>query len=75
MKLTIEATATVDTVGGKIPARIWTGTTESGIPIKAWIALIQPQTHDETALAEFAREMKEVPASRELVSFDIRMVL
>ncbi len=75
MKITLEATATVDTVGGKIPARIWIGSTKSGVPVKAWIAVIQPRTVDETALAEFARELRDVPASRELVSFDIRLVL
>jgi hypothetical protein len=75
MKITLEATATVDTIGGKIQARIWTGTTESGIPVKAWVALIQPQTHDEAVAAEFASELREVPASLELVSFDIRLVL
>ena len=75
MRITLEATATVDTVQGKVPARIWVGQTESGVPVKAWIAVIQPQTHDETALAEFAREMKEVPAKRELSTFDIRLVI
>lgn len=43
MKITLQATATVDTVGGKIPARIWEGSTESGVPVKAWIAVIQPR--------------------------------
>lgn len=75
MKITLEPTATVDTIQGKVQARIWVGATEGGIPVKAWIAVIQPQTHDEAALAEFGRLMKEVPASRELVSFDIRMVI
>jgi hypothetical protein len=75
MKITLEATSTVDTIDGKVQARIWTGATETGVPVKAWIALIQPQTHDETALSEFGRELGAVPASRELVSFDIRMIL
>ncbi len=75
MKVVLEATATVDTVGGKISARIWEGTTDAGIPVKAWIAVIQPQTHDEAALTEFAKALKEVPAKRELTSFDIRLAL
>jgi hypothetical protein len=32
MKITLEATETIDTVQGKIPARIWTGTTDAGVP-------------------------------------------
>lgn len=75
MKITLEPTATVDTIDGKVQARIWEGTTETGIPVKAWVAVIQPQTHDEAALAEFRRLMKEVPAKRELTSFDIRLVV
>ena len=75
MKITLEATGTVDTVGGTIPARIWQGTTESGVPVKAWIAVIQPQTDDEALLEQFGKELKEVPASRELTSFDIRLVI
>lgn len=75
MKLTLTATATIDTVNGKIPARIWEGTTESGVPVKAWIAVIQPQTDDKTLLEQFDRELKEVPAKRELTSFDIRLVI
>lgn len=75
MKLTIEATDTIDTVDGKVRARIWRGQTESGVPVKAWICVVQPQTHDAEALAQFKRELSEVKASRELVSFDIRMVL
>jgi hypothetical protein len=75
VKVTLEATSTVDTVGGKIPARIWVGATESGIPVKAWLAVIRAETDDETALAEFDRELRSVPASREFVSFDIRMAL
>jgi hypothetical protein len=75
MKITVEATGTIDTIKGPIMARIWEGHTESGIPVKAWIAVVQPQTHDEAALAEFDRQLKEIKASRELVSFDLRMVL
>lgn len=75
MKVTLEPTATVDTISGQIPARIWEGTTDKGVPVKAWIAVIQPQTDDEKLLAEFAKALKEVPAKRELTSFDIRLVI
>ena len=75
MKITVEATSTIDTIDGKIQARIWSGTTESGVPVKVWIAAIQPQTDDETALAQFGQDLREVPGNRQLTSFDIRMVL
>lgn len=75
MKLTLTPTDTIDTVGGNIPARIWEGTTDTGVPVKAWIPVIQPQTADIKLLAEFDRALKAVPASRNLTSFDIRLVL
>lgn len=74
-KLTLTPTATVDTVGGKIQARIWKGTTEDGVPVKAWIAVIAPQTADEAQLKAFGEALKQVPASRELTSFDIRLAI
>jgi hypothetical protein len=74
MKLTLEPTATIDTVGGKISARIWKGHTDAGVPVMVWVNVIQPQTADPALLAAFDRELKEVPARRELVSFDVRML-
>ena len=74
MKVTLTPTATIDKLEGRISARIWEGETESGIPVKVWISSIQPQTHDARKLAEFDRELKELPRNRELVSFDLRMV-
>jgi hypothetical protein len=76
MKITIETTDVIDTAqGGPVRARIWKGETDSGVPVKAWVCIVQPQTHDAEALAQFERELREVEASRELVSFDMRMVI
>ena len=75
MEITLRATGQVDTIGGRIQARIWEGTTESGVPVRAWIAVIQPQTHDEAQLATFDAELKSVPYERRLASFDMRLVL
>lgn len=72
MKLTLQPTAKMESVQGT-PCRVWEGETESGTPVKAWVAAVQPQTHDEALLAEFGRELKEMPYQRELVSFDLRM--
>lgn len=78
MQITLKPTAIVDTVtgsvGNQIRARVWEGRTDAGVPVKAWITLVQPQTDDPEMLLAFGRELKEVPAQRELVSFDIRLL-
>ncbi len=74
MKLTLEPTATLDTVQG-VPCRQWKGTTEDGIEVIAWIATVQPQTHDAEKLKAFEQQLKDMPYRRELVSFDVRLAL
>ena len=75
MKLTLHPTATIDTIDRTIQARIWEGTTGLGVPVLAWIAVIRPQTDDTSLLAAFEAELREVPAQRDLVSFNIRLAL
>jgi hypothetical protein len=75
MRITLDATDTVDTIDGKIQARIWQGTTDAGVAVKAWIVVIQPQTHDLESLAAFDAELKLIPAARRLVSFDLRLAV
>ena len=78
MKVTIESTSSVTRIeieGHKVPVRLWKGATESGVPVHCYVTLISPQTHDEDANAAFAREMQEHKVERELVSFDLRMIL
>ena len=72
MKLNLEPTGRIETVEGT-PCRIWTGTTDGGVPVHAYIAVIQPQTHDPDAIATFEAALEEVPYERHLVSFDLRM--
>jgi hypothetical protein len=74
MKLILTPTTTIDTIDGTVRARIWEGTTDNGVPVKAWIATIQPQTTDETMLIEFERDLQSIRASRELASFDVRLL-
>jgi hypothetical protein len=75
MKLTLTPTSEFETVEG-CPCRVWTGETETGTPVRAWVRMVSPQTHDAEANEQFARELKELPKFRkELVSFDLRMVL
>lgn len=74
MKLTLTPTTAIDTIDGKVRARIWEGTTEDGVPVKVWISAIQPQTSDEAKLAQFERDLLSIKATRELASFDVRML-
>ncbi|MCJ2069624.1 hypothetical protein MKK75_12630 [Methylobacterium sp. J-030] len=73
MKLTLEPTDRIEDVRGT-PCRVWSGTTDAGTPVLAWIPAVQPQTHDPDELAAFEAELRKMPYRRELVSFDLRMV-
>lgn len=72
MKLILESTSTVERVHG-VPARVWKGQTESGIEVQCWISIIQ--VHKDADHAQFERELMEIETRRELVSFDMRMIL
>lgn len=78
MKITFESTdKIVDlvTANGTVPARIWEGVTESGIPCHAFITRIAVQK--DLNSSQFDRELKETkPLSKELTGvYDTRMVL
>ena len=72
MKLIIEATGTVETVHG-MPARVWKGKTDSGIEVTCWIPFVRVARADDNS--QFERELSEVKVSRQMVSFDYRMLL
>jgi hypothetical protein len=60
VKITIESTSQLGTCND-VPARIWQGTTESGIPVIAFITRIGvPDGHDPS---EFERELIEPPTT------------
>jgi hypothetical protein len=62
LRITIDSTDQIvelDCDGGRMPARIWAGATEGGIPVMVLVTRISPQTHDEAANAAFAAELKE----------------
>lgn len=76
MKMTLESTGQIETVHG-VPARLWKGKSEGGIPLLCWIPIIRADyTH---ACAEQVRaletELASIKVDRQLVSFDMRMVL
>lgn len=73
MKVTLESTTLIATVNG-VPARIWEGHTESGIPVHAYITRIGvPKGQDES---QFQAELQECrPPSPEIEAIPLRMIL
>lgn len=72
MKIELEPTVALDTVNGT-RCRIWEGKTDKGVPVKAWIATVSPQTHDKDANELFARELREVKGEYRNVGMDLRL--
>lgn len=77
MKVTLESTSKVvelETPKGTVPARIWEGHTETGIPVHAYITLIAaPAAEDH---AEFLRDLEEHRAPTPAVAaIPLRMIL
>lgn len=73
MKVTLESTSKIVQLNG-VPARIWEGTTESGIPVHAFITRIAaPAAAD---VSEFERELREQKApNAETQAWPLRMIL
>ena len=63
MKVTIENTTQITHLNG-VPARIWEGTTESGIPVMAFITRISPRIDpsDAERMDEFQLDLAEQSA-------------
>ena len=80
MKITIENTDKITTllVGGvNVPARIWQGETDTGIPVQVYITRIAPEIPPDDARNEqFARELQETAAPRPTVqAIPLRRIL
>mgnify|MGYP001587156001 CR=1 FL=1 len=66
MKITIENTSKIVTLvvsGQNVPARVWQGETESGIPVQCFITRISPEIpesdpHIDELTVDFERELK-----------------
>lgn len=67
MKVTLEPTGQIGIVNGT-HARLWVGEDDAGVPVKAWIAMISPQTHDPAAHKRFATALRGE-------FFDIRLLV
>jgi hypothetical protein len=73
MKITIESTTRIVEVNG-VPARVWEGTSEAGIPVAVMVTRIAVDKGADAT--QFDRELQEhkapSPAAR---AFPLRMVL
>lgn len=74
MKIELEPTSTIESVNGQ-RARVWQGKTDKGVPVKAWIATVSPQTHDEQVNAEFTAELQAVKSEYRSVGMDLRLFI
>ncbi len=78
MKVTLISTEKVVTLrtdgGGAVPARVWEGETESGIPVHAFITRMAVENTADTT--EFEKELEEHAApSPEVEAIPLRMIL
>ena len=73
MKITIESTAKIVTVN-EVPARIWEGQTESGIPVHCYVTRIA--VHNNENHEQFEKELLEqrVPSAA-IEGISLRLIL
>lgn len=76
MKITIESTTKIIEFNG-LPARVWEGTTESGIRVHSYITRVAiSKDEPEKVLALFRSELSEQRApSPEVEAIPLRMIL
>ena len=73
MKIEIESTTKIVTLNN-IPARIWVGKTESGIPVHCFVTRIA--VRKDADASEFERELQEHKApTAEIEAIPLRMIL
>jgi hypothetical protein len=77
MKLIIESTTKMvilETPTGSIPARIWEGHTDSGIPVHCYITRVA--VHESLDTSQFERELAEQrKPSAAIEAIPLRMIL
>jgi len=75
MKITIESTVKTTNLTG-VPARVWEGETESGIPVTCFVTRIVPRTYDGSKVSEFEKELTECVSPSEYArQLPMRLVL
>jgi hypothetical protein len=80
MKITIESTSKLIKFlvqGYEVPARIWQGETDTGIPVQVYITRIAPEIPpNDSRNEQFIWELKETAAPRPTVeAIPLRMIL
>ena len=83
MKITIESTEQIVEIvppgeaQGAVPARVWIGETDSGIPVQILVTRVAVgKDQPPEILAQFERELIEKPAPRpEFPAWPLRMIL
>ena len=78
MRITIESTDRLVEIqhgGATVPARVWEGKTERGVPIAVLITRIA--AHLESDQAEFEQDLKETrqPSAHAIEAFPMRLIL
>jgi len=87
MKITISSTDQIIELerrdgrhGISVPARLWEGFTESGVPVHVYVTRLSPQIEDtpenQATLAEFSKELlQHQPPSVEFGPIPLRLIL
>lgn len=84
MRITLENTSKIVTLvvdGHDVPARVWQGQTENGIPVQAFITRIAPEIpktdpHIDRLTAEFERDLQRCADPRPTVdAIPLRMLI
>jgi hypothetical protein len=74
MKITIESTEKIVDVNG-VPARIWEGQTESGIPVHCFVTRIAVHK-DDPRQEEFQKELLEQKTpSMDVQGYPLRLII
>jgi hypothetical protein len=74
VKLTIESTTKTVMLDG-VPARIWEGHTESGIPVHCFVTRIAVDRADDTSQFEVELSECRPPRNRDVDAYPMRLVL
>lgn len=74
MKITIESTNKIVELNG-VPARVWEGHTESGIPLHCFITRVSVKDTEDTT--QFEKELQEhkVPENADIQGIPLRLII